>query len=108
MVFCKNNGLSLTLEVTYLVKGEQCLSGDALKLTGGNCCLLYTLTCGLSREHEDVIAAGFSVLEHLYYLKSTPYYCGCARRNPQDKSPHSASVALTEIKLSHNCWPRWL
>lgn len=75
---------------------------------GGNCCLLYTLTCGLSREHEDVIAAGFSVLEHLYYLQSTPYYCGCARRNPQDKSPHSASVALTEIKLSHNCWPRWL
>lgn len=65
MVFCKNNGLSLTLEVTYLVKGEQCLSGDALKLTGGNCCFLYPLTCGLSREHEDVIEAGFSVLEHL-------------------------------------------
>lgn len=94
MVLCKNNGLSLTLEVTYLVKGEQCLSGDALKLTGGNCCLLYTLTCGLSREHEDVIEAGFD--------------CGCARRNSQDKSPHSASVALTEIKLSYNFWPWWL
>lgn len=62
--FATNNDLSLTLEVTYLVKGEQCLSGDAPKLTGGNCCLLYTLTCGLSREHEDV-KAGFSVLEHL-------------------------------------------
>lgn len=65
MVFCKNNGLSLMFEVTYLVKGEQCLSGDALKLTGGNWCLLYTLICGLRRENEDVIEAGFSVLEHL-------------------------------------------
>lgn len=64
MIFFKKDGFSLIFKVAYLVKDEQCLFAEDLKLTSGNC-LLCMLMCVQSEENEDVIEAGFSVLDNL-------------------------------------------
>lgn len=45
MIFFKKDGFSLIFKVAYLVKDEQCLFAEDLKLTSGNCCLLCMLMC---------------------------------------------------------------